>query len=78
MCYGFYNGFGGFGIVGMIIHLAFVALIIWGLIFLFKKGTEGTFRGSTHGGALEILNIRYAKGEIASEDYQRMKKELES
>ncbi|VBB08261.1 Hypothetical protein LUCI_3532 [Lucifera butyrica] len=29
------------------------------------------------GGALEILRMRYAKGEITSEEYQRIKSELE-
>lgn len=78
MCYGFYGGFGGFGmILGMVFHLAFAALVIFALIWLFKKGANGVLRVSDNVGALETLKIRYAKGEVSSEDYQRMKKDLE-
>lgn len=80
MCYGF-GGFGGFGgigmMVGMVFHLAFAALVIFGLIWLFKKGPAGDLRISNNVGALETLKIRYAKGELSPEDYQRMKKDLE-
>lgn len=81
MCYGFNAGFGGFGgigmILGMVLHLAFAALVIFGFIWLIKKGTTGGFSISNNIGALETLNVRYAKGELSSEDYKRMKKELE-
>lgn len=78
MCYGFYGGFGGFGmILGMVFHLAFAALVIFGLIWLFKKGATGGLRVNDNVGALETLKIRYAKGEVSNEDYQRMKKDLE-
>ena len=51
------------------------------LLFLFRGGGRPMCGG--HGGrdredgAREILDRRYARGEINHEEYQRMKKELE-
>lgn len=78
MCYGFYSGFGGIGmILGTVFHLAFVAFIILGVMWLLKKGTTGGLQISHNASALETLKVRYAKGEVSSEDYQRIKKDLE-
>ena len=64
----------GFGF-GMITHVVFLILAIYGIIWLFRTASRsGQQRAST---ALDILKSRYAKGEISSEEYQRMKKEIE-
>ena len=78
MGYGFSGSLGWLGIgFGMIIQLAFVALVIMAAIWMFKA----VFRGGNHAekpiGAVEMLKQRYAKGEISREEYQHMKKELE-
>jgi len=62
-----------FGSVYMIASWILVAFSTYALIvFLFgrKKGAKH------HDSDLEILNKRYAKGEIDSEAYQKIKKEL--
>ena len=51
------------------------------LIFLFRGGGPpmcgGHGRRDREESAKEILDRRYARGEIGQEEYQRMKKELE-
>ncbi len=69
----------GGGLIGIII----IAVVIW---FIFQYNGKGGFNnpfgnrsmeGHSEENALEILKKRYAKGEINTEEYERMKKELE-
>ena len=77
MGYGFGSPLGWLGMgFGMIIHLAFAALIIMAAIWMFKAVFRGGHHVERQTGAIEILQQRYAKGEITGEEYQRMKKEL--
>ena len=69
-------GFGGFG---MIFGFIFFVLIVIGVILLIvwlvrRTGYNITDKTSTR--SLEILNERYAKGELTKEQYENMKKEL--
>lgn len=68
---------GGYGMAFMILFwlliLALVISIIW---FLFRKGRESTSSVVAGKSPLEILDIRYAKGEISKKEYEEMKKEL--
>jgi len=67
---GSHNGWmmGGMGFFPILFWL----LIIVGIFFVFKSITGS----KTNESALDILNKRYAKGEIDNETYQRMKKEI--
>ena len=76
MGYGSSMGWLGMGF-GMIINLAFTALIIMAAIWIFKAAFRGGHRAEKPTGGIEILKERYAKGEITNEEYQHMKKELE-
>lgn len=62
----------------LIFPLIFLS-IFW--VFLFRGGgwpmCGGPRRRPNDESAREILDRRYARGEIGQEDYQRMKKELE-
>ncbi|GJQ64400.1 MAG: electron transporter RnfE [Ignavibacteriae bacterium] len=69
----------GGGIIGIIL----IALVIWGIFqFTGRDGMNNLFRNNRAGNSadeedpLEILKKRYAKGEINTEEYERMKKEL--
>lgn len=67
-------GFMGFGPIGMII---FWALFIAAIIYLVRK--VGTARGTDRlerETPLEILNRRYAAGEISGQEYKEMKAEI--
>jgi len=70
----------GMGWIGMIMMIAFWALIIVGLVFLVKwliqttsKGKETVQSGSK---ALDILQERYARGEIDKTEFEMKKRDL--
>lgn len=56
-------GFGGFGLLFWVLVAIFIYLLVKG-----KDDKKPT--------AVDILNKRFAKGEITREDYVRMKKEI--
>jgi putative membrane protein len=62
----------GFMFIGMLIPLAFIGLLIVGTYLLLKPRVEPTISEN----ASRILDERYAKGEITSEQYSEMKKNL--
>lgn len=62
---------GGFG---WFFGLIFWIFIIWLIVYLVRGGVAGIMKGGES--ARDILDKRYAKGEITKEDYDRMKKEL--
>ncbi|MFA6973314.1 MAG: SHOCT domain-containing protein [Parcubacteria group bacterium] len=91
MMYNYWNnglGMMGFGLGGIVMIL-FWALIIWAIVALVRHGGFGGHGGcgGNHGGhdganfqknsAIDILNERYAKGEINKQEYEEKKKDLE-
>ncbi len=69
---GGYSGYGyGTGAVEVILWIAILAIIIW-LAYYFYKGSSRESGKK----AIEILNERYARGEITREEYMKMKEEL--
>lgn len=70
-------GFGapGFGILGVVLLIIFLALIIAGIVALVlylgrsQKGEKST---------ADILKERYAKGEINKEEFDKMMKDIGS
>ncbi|MPN50183.1 hypothetical protein SDC9_197809 [bioreactor metagenome] len=79
MGYGFGGGLlGWLGMgFGMIMHLAFTAIVIMGAIWIFNAVFRGGYQADKHTSAVEILKQRYARGEITNDEYQRIKKEIE-
>ena len=76
MMHGFSFGFGG--IFGMIlIWVLLIAGSVWLIRVLFSGGLNKT-SGDTNRGdqAIDILNKRYAQGEIKREEYELMKGDL--
>lgn len=73
------GGWYGGGLIGMLVMLASLALIVAGVI-LVARWTFGEMRpgGGRSGGesALDILERRYARGEIGKEEFERMKADL--
>lgn len=72
--------FGWWGIAMGIVMLLFWALIIggaiWLVVSLFRQGRAVGV--STGRSALDILSERYARGEITREQYEQMRRDLES
>jgi putative membrane protein len=69
---GWMNGWGmGFG---MILWLAIAALIIAGLVWLVRS--QPIRGGQRHSTGLDVLDDRYARGEITRDEYLRMKRDI--
>jgi putative membrane protein len=76
--------FGGFGIVYMLIFwVVIVGLAVWLLSSLFPRGTNNTSSHATTRqnepleSPLEILQQRYARGEISKAEYEEMRRDLD-
>ncbi len=70
-------GYGFWG-VGWLMMLLWWALPILGIVALIRWSTGERLSGHSGGrsSALEILNERYAKGEIEKKEYEEKKKDL--
>jgi putative membrane protein len=84
-CCGFsgLGGFGSFGWIGLIFNLAIIVIVISLIVWVVRRFTAGgsAFASlQTSGGAQpsprEILDIRYARGEIDRDLYQQMISDL--
>ena len=86
-----YNGFETYAMMnnewGWLMMLVFFVLIVLGIGLLFKyiKGLSSSVDATnsknvtdkaTNSSAIEILNERYARGEITSEEYYRIKSDI--
>ena len=78
---GGYGGGWGWGLgmgFGWIVPLVVIGLIVWAVIAITRSQSGGSgSAGAAPDRSLTILKERYAKGELDSETYQRMRKELE-
>jgi putative membrane protein len=63
----------GFGWLFMVL---FWALVILGVVFIFKMISDRSRPAEKGETALDILKKRYAKGEITKEEFERMKDDL--
>ena len=78
---GCWQGWGsGMGIGGMLMMLVFWALVIAGVVMLFRwigKSKRTAYSGHREA-PLDILKKRYAQGEVSKDEFDLMKKDLES
>lgn len=84
MMNGWMHGFGGMGLIGGIIGLLFNLVVVVGIVVLvvwavkrFSSGTTFT-PGTGVQTPREILQARYARGELTREQYQQMLQDLNS
>ena len=65
----------GFGMIGMVL---FWALIILGIVVLVKRvgGPPASSGTPPSKSALDILNERYARGEIEKQEFEEKKRDL--
>jgi len=76
--YDCWSGWGhGMGIGGMVMMLVFWALSVAGIVILigWLRKRDFVSRGET---PLDMLKKRYALGEIGKDEFERMKKDLDS
>ncbi|WP_434351793.1 SHOCT domain-containing protein [Trichococcus flocculiformis] len=71
-----YNMMGGWGIFMMIILVILIVIIVYAVMKLVQGGSNAGTTSNSRDEALEILNQRYAKGELSDEEYQQKKKIL--
>lgn len=72
-------GFGGFGLIGLLFNLAIIVGIVVLIVWAVKRFTNGTTnwnQPSSNQSPREILQARYARGEITREQYQQMLNDL--
>ena len=71
-------GFGGFGLLFMLLFWgALIALAVWAITALFPSGRqEQSAPANQNLTARQILDTRYARGEITREEYELMKQDL--
>ena len=74
-----YGMMGGFGLIGLIINVAIivgiVVLVVWA-VKRFTGGASNLNQSSGNQSPREILQVRYARGEITREQYQQMLSDL--
>ena len=70
--YGWGMGF-GFGAIAMII---FWVLLILGIVYLIKMVAGSSKKEGKQETAIDILKMRYAKGEISKEEFEKIKDDL--
>jgi putative membrane protein len=85
MGYGMMNGygFGGMGLLGgvfsLVINLALIVGLVWLVVWAVRRFTNGTSSWQRPSGGRtprDILQTRYARGEVTREQYQQMLKDL--
>ncbi len=61
----------GFGLLHLLFWIALLALLVWGFNLLFRRRAQPVEES-----ALEILQRRFARGEITEAEYTQAKKAL--
>jgi len=70
---------GGFGLIGLIINIAIIVGIVILIVWAVKRFTSGATNWNQSAGnqsPREILQARYARGEITRDQYQQMLSDL--
>jgi putative membrane protein len=71
------HGFGWMGLIGLIFNLAIIIGIMILIVWAVKRFTNGnSLPGSSAQTPREILQTRYARGEITREQFQQMLSDL--
>lgn len=79
-------GYGGYGYGmmgygwGWIMMIGVLVIVVLGVLALFRylQHPSSTSRNNASNSALDILNERYARGEISDEEYKRKKTEMKA
>jgi putative membrane protein len=78
---GWYGGWAG-GLLMLFFSIVFIALIVWLIVALTRRGRYGYAHMHSGGccgpggNALDIARERYAKGEITKDQFETIKKDL--
>ena len=73
------SGWGAMGVLGMVLMVAFWAVIIAGAVWLIARATRTEHpAASVHEPSRAILDRRFASGEIDAQEYASKRRTLES
>lgn len=78
MCWSLWGvpfGMGGFGWIGILFTLIFLALVAWFIVWLVKR-TSGPGLSYQTQTSVNTAKERYARGEISREEFEQIKKDL--
>ncbi|HEU5440361.1 MAG TPA: SHOCT domain-containing protein [Ktedonobacterales bacterium] len=70
-------GMGLFMLLNAVVWIAIVGLLVWALTRWLSSRTPTTGNPSAGPSAMEILRMRYARGEIDADTFERMRSQLE-
>jgi len=71
------DGSGWWMLFGTLMMLAFWGIVLWAVVALVRGSRDGAARGARdEPTALEILEWRYASGELSDEEFEGMKQRL--
>lgn len=70
------GGWGWWMLVGWLWMLAFWALVIWAVVYLTRRLAGPPERPAANRTALEILEERYARGELTDDEFERARQRI--
>lgn len=74
--HGYMNDFFGHMWIGWLFWVVVVGLIVWAVFFLAGRSSAGKQANDPQETALEILEKRYARGEISRQEFDEKKETL--
>jgi len=78
MMTGFGMGLGGLGLILMVFFWgALIAGVVWLVTSLVKSNSQGSIQMQNRMNAREILDQRFARGELDREEYEMMKQDIQ-
>ncbi len=75
--HGYMDGFFGHMWIGWLFWVVIIGLIIWAVLFFAGRRSGGGQASDPKETALEILEKRYAQGEISKQEFDEKKSSLE-
>ena len=69
-------GMMGFGLIGLLFNLLIVVGVVVLIVWAVKRFSAGSYESSRTQAPREILQARYARGEITREQYQDILKDI--
>ena len=76
--YSCFGNLGGFGWIGILVSLLLVFVVFFGIAWLIRKSFSTNQANPTEvqSKPSEILQVRYARGELSREEYEQTKADL--